>query len=221
MMVRFENVIKQYENQQALTGVTFQAIRGELLFFTGASGAGKSTLLKLIYRAIEPDGGSIWVNGIDTVSMRAGHVPGLRRTIGVVFQDFRLLSGRTIYDNVALALRIRGMAERALKTQVMEVLKMVGLRHKSDCWPETLSGGEQQRAVIARAIVAEPVLLLADEPTGNLDPDTAAGVMRIFKDINSRGTTVIIATHNRDLYTGTGRKVLKLADGKIETETTG
>ncbi|MDA8087459.1 MAG: cell division ATP-binding protein FtsE [Nitrospiraceae bacterium] len=220
-MVRFEGVIKTYENQQALTGVTFQAARGELLFFTGASGAGKSTLLKLIYRAIDPDGGSISVNGIETSSMKAGHVPGLRRMIGVVFQDFRLLSGRSIYDNVALALRIRGVAERALKTQVMEVLKMVGLRHKADSWPETLSGGEQQRAVIARAIVAEPVLLLADEPTGNLDPDTSAGVMRIFKDINARGTTVLIATHNRDLYTGTGRRVLKLAGGRIETEAAG
>lgn len=220
-MVRFEDVIKTYENQQALTGVTFQAARGELLFFTGASGAGKSTLLKLIYRAIDPDGGSISVNGIETSSMKAGHVPGLRRMIGVVFQDFRLLSGRSIYDNVALALRIRGVAERALKTQVMEVLKMVGLRHKADSWPETLSGGEQQRAVIARAIVAEPVLLLADEPTGNLDPDTSAGVMRIFKDINARGTTVLIATHNRDLYTGTGRRVLKLAGGRIETEAAG
>ncbi len=220
-MVRFENVVKTYESQEALSGVTFQAARGELLFLTGASGAGKSTLLKLIYRAIEPDGGSIIVNGIDTGSMKAGHIPGLRRNIGVVFQDFRLLSGRTVYDNVALALRIRGMAERAIKNQVMEVLKMVGLRHKADCWPETVSGGEQQRAVIARAIVAEPVLLLADEPTGNLDPDTAAGVMRIFKDINSRGTTVLIATHNRDLYTGTGRRVLNLGGGRIEAETVG
>ncbi len=220
-MVRFENVIKTYESQEALSGVSFQAARGELLFLTGASGAGKSTLLKLIYRAIEPDGGAIIVNGIETGSMKTRHIPGLRRNIGVVFQDFRLLSGRTVYDNVALALRIRGMAERALKGQVMEVLKMVGLRHKADCWPQTLSGGEQQRAVIARAIVAEPVLLLADEPTGNLDPDTSAGVMRIFKDINSRGTTVLIATHNRDLYTGTGRRVLKLAGGRIEPETTG
>ncbi|MDA8090265.1 MAG: cell division ATP-binding protein FtsE [Nitrospiraceae bacterium] len=220
-MIHFENVIKTYENQQALTGVTFHASRGELLFITGASGAGKSTLLKLIYRALEPEGGSISVNGIETCSMKTGHVPELRRSIGVVFQDFRLLSGRTVYDNVALALRIRGMAERALKAQVMEVLKMVGLRHKADCWPETLSGGEQQRAVIARAIVAEPVLLLADEPTGNLDPDTSAGVMRIFKEINSRGTTVIIATHNRDLYTGTGRRVLRIAGGRIEAESIG
>ncbi len=220
-MIHFENVIKTYENQQALTGVTFHASRGELLFITGASGAGKSTLLKLIYRALEPEGGSISVNGIETCSMKTGHVPELRRSIGVVFQDFRLLSGRTVYDNVALALRIRGMAERALKAQVMEVLKMVGLRHKADCWPETLSRGQQQRAVIARAIVAEPVLLLADEPTGNLDPDTSAGVMRIFKEINSRGTTVIIATHNRDLYTGTGRRVLRIAGGRIEAESIG
>ncbi len=215
-MVRFENVSKTYDGQQALSGVDFEAGRGELLFITGASGAGKSTLLKLIYRAIRPDEGTITVNGAAINGMGARHVPGLRRSIGVVFQDFRLLSGKTIYENVALAMRIRGAAERALKPQVMETLKMVGLRHKADCFPDTLSGGEQQRAVIARAIVAEPVLLLADEPTGNLDPDTSAGIMRIFKDINARGTTVIIATHNRDLYTGTGRRIMRLASGKIE-----
>lgn len=214
-MVRFENVVKTYESQEALSGVTFQAARGELLFLTGASGAGKSTLLKLIYRAIEPDGGSIIVNGIDTGSMKAGHIPGLRRNIGVVFQDFRLLSGRTVYDNVALALRIRGMAERAIKNQVMEVLKMVGLRHKADCWPETVSGGEQQRAVIARAIVAEPVLLLADEPTGNLDTRTGQELFDLLSRLNAqKGITFVIATHDKDL-SGRCKRVISLVDGKI------
>ena len=220
-MVRFEKVSKTYENQQALCEIDFEAGRGELLFITGASGAGKSTLLKLIYRAIRPDEGTISVNGAVTNGMGSRHIPGLRRSIGVVFQDFRLLSGKTVYENVALALRIRGVAERALKPQVMETLKMVGLRHKADSFPDTLSGGEQQRAVIARAIVPEPVLLLADEPTGNLDPATSAGIMKIFKDINTRGTTVIIATHNRDLYTGTGRRVLRLDSGKIGRQDVG
>ncbi|MDA8326455.1 MAG: cell division ATP-binding protein FtsE [Nitrospiraceae bacterium] len=220
-MVKFENISKTYDGQQALCGVNLEVGRGELLFITGASGAGKSTLLKLIYRAIRPDEGTISVNGAVINGMGARHVPGLRRSIGVVFQDFRLLAGKTIYENVALAMRIRGVAERALKPQVMETLKMVGLRHKADSFPDTLSGGEQQRAVIARAIVAEPVLLLADEPTGNLDPDTSTGIMRIFKDINARGTTVIVATHNRDLYTGTGRRIFRLASGKIERQDVG
>ncbi|MDA8387240.1 MAG: cell division ATP-binding protein FtsE [Nitrospiraceae bacterium] len=220
-MVRFENVSKIYDGQEALSGVSFEAGRGELLFITGASGAGKSTLLRLIYRAINADDGAITVNGAAIGGMKGRHVSGLRRQIGVIFQDFRLLSGKTIYDNVALAMRIRGVAEKALKPQVMETLKMVGLRHKADNFPEALSGGEQQRAVIARAVVAEPLLLLADEPTGNLDPETSTGIMRIFKEINARGATVIIATHNRDLYTGSGRRVLRLASGKIEREDIG
>ena len=220
-MVRFENVSKVYDGQQALSGVSFEAGRGEMLFITGASGAGKSTLLKLIYHAISADEGEITVNGAAIGGMKGRHVSGLRRQIGVVFQDFRLLSEKNIYDNVALAMRIRGVSERALKAQVMETLKTVGLRHKADSFPETLSGGEQQRAVIARAVVAEPLLLLADEPTGNLDPETSAGIMRIFKDINARGATVIIATHNKDLYEGSGRRVLRLASGKIDREDVG
>ena len=217
-MVRFENVSKVYDGQEAISGVNFEAGRGEMLFITGASGAGKSTLLRLIYRAVSADEGEITVNGAAIGGMKGRFVSGLRRQIGVVFQDFRLLSKKTVYDNVALAMRIRGVSERSLRPQVMETLKMVGLRHKAGGFPETLSGGEQQRAVIARAVVAEPLLLLADEPTGNLDPETASGIMRIFKEINAKGATVIIATHNRDLYTGSGRRVLRLAGGRIEEE---
>ncbi|MDA8168996.1 MAG: cell division ATP-binding protein FtsE [Nitrospiraceae bacterium] len=220
-MIHFEGVSKVYEGQTALANATFSVERGEMLFITGPSGAGKSTLLKLIYHAVAPEEGSITINGQRTDSMRARHIPALRRNIGVVFQDFRLLSGRTIYENVALAMRIRDAAEAQVKAQVMETLKMVGLRHKADAYPDALSGGEQQRVVIARAIVADPIIVLADEPTGNLDPVTAAGIMRIFKDINSRGTTIVIATHNKDLYANTGRRVLRLDSGAIAGEDRG
>jgi cell division transport system ATP-binding protein len=148
-------------------------------------------------------------------NLQESTIPFLRRNIGVVFQDFRLLANRNIFDNVAMALRIRGVGEREIKTKVYESLKSVNLSHKADSFPKNLSGGEQQRVVIARATVAEPALLLADEPTGNLDPDTAVGVMKIFKNINAKGTTILIATHNRELYRNTGRKVIKLDSGGV------
>jgi cell division transport system ATP-binding protein len=220
-MIRFDHVTKIYEREPALRDVTFEADKGELLFITGPSGAGKSTLLKLIYHAEEPDEGSITIAGQRTDAIRAREIPYLRRSIGVVFQDFRLLSTRTVYENAALALRIRGLRESEIKPAVMETLKMVGLRHKADSWPQALSGGEQQRVVIARAIVAEPMLLLADEPTGNLDPETSAGIMRIFKEINMRGTTVLVATHNRDLYRNSGRRMLRLEAGSLAAVETG
>jgi cell division transport system ATP-binding protein len=220
-MIVFENVTKLYEMQPAAREISFHAERGEMLFITGPSGAGKTTLLRLIYHAAKPDGGAITIDGRGTDSLRPPEIPHLRRKIGVVFQDFRLLAKRTAFDNVALALRIRGVPEKDLKPAVMEALRSVSLRHKSDSYPPALSGGEQQRLVIARAIVAEPVIFLADEPTGNLDPETSAGIMRIFKDINAKGTTVLIATHNRELYAGTGRRVLRLEAGALVREDRG
>jgi cell division transport system ATP-binding protein len=219
-VIRFQNVQKVYDNLTALRNVSFKVDRGEMAFVTGPSGAGKSTLLKLVYLAERPDDGNIFVDGLEVGGIRESEIPALRRSIGIVFQDFKLLQ-RPIFDNVALALRIRGMRESEIKGMVHETLKMVNLRHKADDLPGALSGGEQQRVAIARAIVAEPMVLLSDEPTGNLDADTAAGIMRIFKEINARGTTVLLATHNKELYKNTARRVFVLDNGNLVMETLG
>ncbi|MEC4676107.1 MAG: cell division ATP-binding protein FtsE [Nitrospirota bacterium] len=217
-MIEFFDVTKEYNNQTALRNITFSIVKGEMVFVTGTSGSGKTTLLKLIYLAEKPDKGEISVAGWETEKLKESGIPLLRRNVGIVFQDFRLLNNRNVFENVALALRIRNMNEKDIRTKVYHSLKTVNLRHKSDSVPEALSGGEQQRVVIARAIVAEPILLLADEPTGNLDVDTAAGIMRIFNEINAKGTTVLIATHNRELFKNTGRRVLRLDSGNLVGE---
>jgi len=220
-MIHFSNVTKFYEKQAALKSVTFSIEKGEMVFITGPSGAGKSTLLKIIYLSEKPDEGNVTIAEWDLSKLKESSIPFLRRNIGVVFQDFRLLDNRNIFDNVAIALRIRGLLDREIQDWVMEILKIVNLRHKADSFPRTLSGGEQQRVVIARAIVGEPTILLADEPTGNLDPDTAAGITRLFKEINARGTTVVIATHNRELYKNSGRRVFRIDNGNIVGEEIG
>ena len=214
-MIHFQNVTKEYENQTALRDLTFSVEKGEMLFLTGPSGSGKTTLLKLIYLAELPDHGTISIAEWQTSELRESTIPFVRRNIGVVFQDFRLLDNRTVFENVSLALRIRNVGEREVKTRVAEALKTVNLRHKADSYPRRLSGGEQQRVVIARAIVADPTVVLADEPTGNLDADTAESVMKTFKDIHARGTTILVATHNRDLYRNSGKRVLRLLDGAL------
>jgi len=214
-MIHFQNVSKEYENQTALHDLTFSVEKGEMAFLTGPSGSGKTTLLKLIYLAEMPDHGSITIADWETAELSESSIPLVRRSIGVVFQDFRLLDNRSVFENVSLALRIRGVGEREVKTRVADALKTVGLRHKADSYPRRLSGGEQQRVVIARAIVAEPTVLLADEPTGNLDPDTASDVMRTFKDIHAKGTTILIATHNRDLYRNSGKRIFRLSAGSL------
>lgn len=220
-MIHLSNVSKHYDNQTALRDITFSVEKGEMLFITGPSGSGKTTLLKLIYLAERPDEGTITVGDWDLNTMKESDIPLLRRNIGFIFQDFRLLNNKNVYENVALALRIRGVDEKELRGRVFEALKEVNLRHKSDSYPLALSGGEQQRIVIARAIVSEPTIILADEPTGNVDPDTATGIIRMFKDINAKGTTILIATHNRDLFRGTGRRVLKLDMGNLVGEVAG
>lgn len=214
-MIHFQNVTKNYENQTALKDISFTVDKGEMIFLTGPSGSGKTTLLKLIYLAEKADNGEITIADWELSRLRESSIPFVRRNIGIIFQDFRLLENRTVFENIALALRIRGIGEKETKTRVYDVLKTVNLRHKSDSYPKTLSGGEQQRVVIARAVVSEPTILLADEPTGNLDPDTALGVARIFKDIHAKGTTIIIATHNRELYRNTGKRVLQLDSGSL------
>ncbi len=220
-MIHFQNVTKDYDNQTAIKDISFSVDKGEMIFITGPSGSGKSTLLKLIYLAEKPDNGDIIIEGWETSGLKESSIPFVRRNIGIVFQDFRLLENRTVFENVALALRIRGIGEKETKIRAYDALKTVNLRHKSDSYPKTLSGGEQQRVVIARAIVAEPTILLADEPTGNLDADTAEGVARIFKGIHAKGTTILIATHNRALYRNTGKRVLRLDSGVLVGEERG
>ena len=221
-MIHFREVSKHYDNQTAIRKISFSIDKGEMIFITGPSGSGKSTLLKLIYMAERPDEGNITVADWEIDKLKESRIPLLRRSIGVVFQDFRLLNNRNIFENIALALRIRGVNdERELKSRVFETLKSVNLRHKSDNFPETLSGGEQQRVAIARAIVSEPVIILADEPTGNVDSDTSEGIMKAFKDSNAKGTTILIATHNRDLFRNSGRRVFKLDSGSFTGEEIG
>lgn len=220
-MIHFRDVSKHYENHTALRKITFSIEKGEMVFVTGPSGSGKSTLLKLIYLAEKPDEGNITVADWEVESLKESNIPRLRRHIGVVFQDFRLLNNRNVFENVALALRIRGVDEKDLKSRVFDSLKTVNLRHKADSYPDALSGGEQQRVSIARAIVSDPVIILADEPTGNVDPDTSAGIIRTFKDINARGSTILIATHNRELFRNTSKRVLRLDFGNFAGEEVG
>lgn len=217
-MIHFHNVSKHYDNQTALRKITFSIEKGEMVFVTGPSGSGKTTLLKLIYLAEKPDEGNISIAGWEIDKLRESSIPLLRRNIGVVFQDFRLLNNMNVFENVALALRIRGVDYKELKTRVFDALKVVNLRHRSDSYPGSLSGGEQQKVAIARAIVAEPSIILADEPTGNVDPDMSAGIIRTLKDINTRGATIMIATHNRELFRNTGRRVLRLDSGDLVGE---
>jgi cell division transport system ATP-binding protein len=220
-MIEFQEVSKFYDTVTALRSINLLIGKGEMLFLTGPSGAGKSTLLKLIYAAEMPDSGRITIATWDTARLNGSTIPKLRRTIGIVFQDFRLLLNRNVFDNIALTLRVRRVPEREVKAQVLDALRMVNLRHKVDSLPSALSGGEQQRVVIARAIVGDPTILLADEPTGNLDPDTAAGIMRIFREINAKGTTILIATHNPNLFKDTGLRVLRLDNASLVREEKG
>jgi cell division transport system ATP-binding protein len=220
-MINLYNVSKHYDNQTVLREIDFSIEKGEMVFVTGPSGSGKTTLLRLIYRAEKPDEGTITVAGCELDNLKESGIPLLRRNIGFVFQDFRLLNNKNVFENVALALRVRGKDEKELKPRVFDALKEVNLRHKADSYPLALSGGEQQRVVIARAIVSEPTIILADEPTGNVDPDTASGIMRTFKEINTRGATILIATHNRELFRATGRRVLILDTGDLVGEETG
>jgi cell division transport system ATP-binding protein len=220
-MIFFQNVTKYYDDQQVLKNINLSVSKGEMVFLTGPTGAGKSTLLKLLYAAELPDEGEVTVGDFRIGSLKPSEIPLLRRSIGVIFQDFKLLDNLTVYDNIALALRVRGRKEKEIKGLAFETLKNVHLRHKADNYPRTLSGGEQQRVVIGRAMVSEPSVLLADEPTGNLDPDTARHIARLFYEANIHGTTILIATHNRDLYSKTGKRVIRLDGGVLLGEEIG
>lgn len=215
-MISFFNVSKVYPNGvNALRGVSLQIETGEFVFFVGPSGAGKSTLIKLMFREELPTKGQIYINGHSVVRMMPRDVPFLRRQIGMVFQDFRLLSDRTVYENVAFAMQVVGAGRSEIKARVPEVVKLVGLEKRLDDYPTQLSGGEQQRTAIARALVNKPSIIIADEPTGNLDIDTSWGIMDCFRDINEQGTTVIIATHAKEIVDEMRQRVVALNCGQI------
>ena len=215
-MIQLYNVTKIYPSGvKALTDVTLRIRKGEFVFLVGPSGAGKSTLTKLLYREELPSRGQIILNGKNVIRMRPGEIPYLRRKIGMVFQDFRLLPQKTVYENVAFAMEVVGASNREIKKAVPTVLNMVGLSQKAGEFPDHLSGGEQQRVSVARAIVNNPVLIIADEPTGNLDPETSWDLMKLFLDINRRGTTIVMSTHAWDIVDTMKKRVVALASGQI------
>lgn len=215
-MIQLYNVSKIYPNEvKALNDITLHVKKGEFVFLVGPSGAGKSTLTKLICREELPSRGQVIVNGRSVVRMKNREVPYLRRKIGMVFQDFRLIPNKTVFENVAFALEVTGASRKEIRRVVPSVLRMVGMEKKVNMRPAQLSGGEQQRTAVARAIVNNPVLILADEPTGNLDPDNSWELMKLFMDINRRGTTILMATHARDIVDDMKKRVVQLASGVI------
>jgi cell division transport system ATP-binding protein len=215
-VIRFERVSKRYPNgTEALLNVDLDISPGEFVFLVGPSGAGKSSMLRLLIREELATAGAAYVHGLDLARMRRRQLPRLRRTIGLVFQDFKLLPRLTVNENVAFALRVAGVPGRAIRRRVSEVLEVVGLSHKLDAYPAELSGGEQQRVGVARALVHDPPVIVADEPTGNLDPATAWEIMQLFLRINAAGATVVMATHNRDIVDKMRRRVVGIEHGRI------
>lgn len=214
-MIRFENVSVSFDNQPILLNVNLHIKPCEFISLIGESGVGKTTLLRLIYFDVFPNKGTVSVAEYSSEKIKKREIPKLRRKVGVVFQDFKLLEDRNVYDNVAFALQVTGVKKNEIGKRVLRVLADVGLSHKRDNMPEELSGGEQQRVVFARALVNEPIVLLADEPTGNLDPETAMDLLQLMKMINSRGTAVILATHNYELVRNTGGRIIQIKDGGV------
>ena len=215
-MIEMNNVIKKYPNGVVATnGISVDIKQGEFVYVVGPSGAGKSTFIKLMYREEKPTSGEVIVAGINLTTLKNSRVPHLRRQLGVVFQDFKLLPRLTVYENVAFALEVIEEQPKAIRKRVMEVLELVGLKHKVRMLPNELSGGEQQRVSIARSIVNRPKVLIADEPTGNLDPDTSWEIMNIFEEINRQGTTIVMATHNREIVNTIRKRVIAIEGGMI------
>ena len=215
-MIVFESVTKIYDpDVRALREVSFVIEKGEFVFVVGASGSGKSTIIRLLLKELEPTRGRIFVGGRDLTRLRRSNVPQLRRNVGCVFQDFKLLPTRSAAENVAYALKVQGESASNIRRKVPEVLNLVGLAHKMSSYPDELSGGEQQRVSIARAFVNHPPLLVCDEPTGNLDPDTSVGIMQLLYRINRSGTTVLMVTHDREMVDKMRRRVIALEDGRL------
>jgi cell division transport system ATP-binding protein len=216
MMIEMHGVYKTYPNGVlALNGIDIKIKQGEFVYLVGPSGAGKSSFIKMLYREIKPTTGTIIIKGVDVSKIKDKNVPLLRRGLGVVFQDFKLLSKLTVFENVAFALEVIEEPQRHIKRRVLDILDMVKLKHKARFYPNELSGGEQQRVAIARAIINHPNLLIVDEPTGNLDPDTSWEVMDILNEINDRGTTIIMATHNKEIVDTMKKRVVAIESGKI------
>ncbi|SDN01557.1 cell division transport system ATP-binding protein [Fictibacillus solisalsi] len=215
-LIEMKDVWKTYPNGvMALNGIDIYIDKGEFVYVVGPSGAGKSTFVKCMYREEKPTKGSILIQGTDLAKLRERHIPKMRRKIGVIFQDFKLLPKLTVYENVAFALEVIEESPKVIRQRVMEVLDLVGLKNKARSFPDELSGGEQQRVSIARSIVNRPPVIIADEPTGNLDPETAWEIMDIFKEINERGTTVVMATHNKDIVNSFKKRVIAIEGGRI------
>lgn len=215
-MIELYHVTKRYASDaQALADLNLKIEKGEFVFLTGASGAGKSTLLKLLFAAEKPTSGQIMIDGQNVSRLSESEIPPLRRKLGVVFQDFKLIHQWTVYQNVAFVLELLGLPPNEIKRRVWQALKMVRLNHKLETHPLKLSGGEQQRVAIARALITSPLILLADEPTGNLDPEITQEIMRLFMEINARGTTVLIATHDRWLIESLCKRVIILERGRL------
>ena len=214
-MIDLNNVSVSFDDQHVLDGINFSMKQSEFVYLVGQTGMGKSTLLRLMYFDLLPSSGKVRISSYDSVSITSRQIPRLRRRIGIVFQDFKLLEDRNVYDNVAFALFVTNTRRNEIKKKVLHVLADVGLSHKLYQMPHELSGGEQQRVVIARALVNEPVVLLADEPTGNLDPTSSAEIMDLLTKINMRGTAILMATHNYDLVKKYPARVVQLKEGKL------
>ena len=221
-MIVLDNVCKTYNTGvSALNGVNLRIRKGEFVFIVGTSGSGKTTLFKLLLKELEPTSGKIYINNKNIGRLRRRKIPKMRRGIGVVFQEFRLLKDRNVYENIAFAQRVMGKSAKVIRETVPQMLTLVGLSDKAESFPNELSGGEQQRVSLARALVNNPPILLADEPTGNLDPDNAWEIMKLLEDINKRGTTVVVVTHNREIVERMKKRVITIDKGVVVNDEKG
>jgi cell division transport system ATP-binding protein len=219
IVIEMQDLWKTYKNgSEALRGINVKIDRNEFVYIVGPSGAGKSTFMKLIYREERPTKGHIFVNGFNLEKLKQRKIPYVRRNIGVIFQDFRLLPKLTVYENVAFAMEVIEAPKRTIKKRTLEVLDLVRLKEKAGSLPSQLSGGEQQRVAIARAIVNNPAVIVADEPTGNLDPETSWGIMKLLEEINFRGTTIVMATHNKEIVNTLRKRVIAIEKGQISRD---
>lgn len=215
-IITFDNVTKTYDDKvEVLNNLSVKIDKGEFVFIIGKSGSGKSTFLKLLQKEIRPSSGKIYLAGDDITYIHNRHIPLYRRNIGVIFQDFRLLPQKNVAENISFAMEVLGFPRKIIKREVSTVLSIVGLSHRANQYPHKLSGGEQQKVSIARAIINNPPILIADEPTGNLDPETSWGIMELLRDINRRGTTILMATHDRDIVNKMEKRVIMLSGGTI------
>lgn len=221
-MIEFSNVTKRYKNgTEALKNVSLKIEKGEFVFIVGSSGAGKSTLIKTLLREEAPSSGTVFVNGYNLSRMKRRHIPKFRRSLGVVFQDFRLIPNMTVYDNVAFALRVTNVVGKDIRTRVPYVLKLLGLSDKAKCMPDQISGGEQQRVALARALVNNPAIIIADEPTGNIDPELSFEIVDLLSAINEQaGTTIVMVTHEHELVNYFNKRVITIEDGVLISDTT-